>query len=254
MIVSPIEKGWEIIFHKAHALLAMDIGLNLQSRFWPIQKYWAAGMESIGEHDNGQPKWKDRDNLTASGAPLDYRQRGEVDLKQAKAVSTSAKYKSSFIVLMVSTHFQKLYGKSKEPEVQKFLKASKKSYEEILLNLKLKKEEVSQCYEFLRFCDDLSLALCQNDFENVKEPVEIDAISSDKKIQLFRHQDGEFQIEPWIFEKDEIAFYMDYFTTNTNFYSKDEELKNDLDLLHPLEKIFVFKKKGHTKNDAPLFT
>ena len=246
MTVSAITNRWEIIFHKAHALLAMNIGLNLQSRFWPIQKYWAAGMESIGEHDNDQPKWKDRNNLTASGAPRDYRQHGEVNLEQANAVVRSVKYKSSFIVLMVSAHFQKLYGKSEEPEVLKFLEGSKKSHEEILLHLRLKKEEVSQCYEFLRFCDDLSLALCQNDCDNAKEPVEIDPISGDEKIKLSKLPNGEFQLEPWVFEKDEIAFHIDYFTTNTNSYSKDEELKNDLDLLHPLEKGFVFKKQGHT--------
>ncbi|PZX48385.1 DUF3891 family protein [Algoriphagus chordae] len=244
MIVSPINKGWKIIFHKAHALLAMDIGLKLDRSLWPLPKYWAAGMESIGEHDNDQPKWLERDNLTESGAPLDYRQRKEVDLEQAKAVANSAKYKSSFIVLMVAAHFQKLYGESKELKVQKFLEEMKEACDEILVNLNLEKKQVTQCYEFLRFCDDLSLALCQNDFENHKEAVQIEPIAGEEKISLSQLPNGEFLLDPWIFEEDEVVFNAECFTTTTDFYNEDAELKNDLDLLHPSEKKYLFKKRG----------
>ena len=243
MIVSPIDQGWKIIFHKAHALLAMDIGLKLDRKFWPIEKFWAAGMESIGEHDNDQPKWNERDNLTVSGAPLDYRQREQVDLKQAKAVVTSSKYKSSFIVLMVSAHFQKLYGESKELEVQRFLEELTKSYEEIILNMGLKKEEVAQCYEFLRFCDDLSLALCQNDFDSHKEPVQIRSIVDDRNITLNKLPTGEYQLQPWIFAEDEAVFHCEYFHTSKDFYNEDQELRSDLDFLHPKEMRFLFRRQ-----------
>ncbi|WPR73676.1 DUF3891 family protein [Algoriphagus sp. NG3] len=244
MIVTPIDKGWQIIFHKSHALLAMDIGLNLDPKLWPIKKYWAAGLSSIGEHDNNQPKWYQRENLTASGAPLDYRQREKVDLNQAKSVAKSAKYKSSFIVLMVSSHFQKLYKDDKELEVQKFLEKMSADCGVIITNLQLDKDQVAQCYEFLRFCDDLSLALCQNDFENHKDPVEIDAIEGEGKILLSQLPSGQFQLHPWVFNENELTFTVEYFTTSTDFYKEDEELKKDLDLLHPKEKKFTLKKKG----------
>ena len=146
MIVSPINKGWEIIFHKAHALLAMDIGLKLDTSLWPIPKYWAAGMESIGEHDNNQPLWHKRNNLTESGAPLDYRQREAVNLEQSK-------------------------------------------------------------------------------------------------VCLRQLTKGEFLIDPWPFSIDEVVFSTEYFTTSFNFYKEDQDLKNDLDLLHPSLKSFRFHKK-----------
>lgn len=221
----------------------MDIGLKLNREFWPIKKFWAAGMESIGEHDNDQPKWHERDNLSVSGAPLDYRQREKVDLNQARAVATSAKYKSSFIVLMVSVHFQKLYGESKELEVQKFLEELTETCEEIMINIDLNKEEVAQCYEFLRFCDDLSLALCQNDFEIHKDPTQIDSIVGDGKIILNKLPTGEFQLHPWIFDDDKEVFYCEYFQTNTDFYNEDQELRSDLNLLHPKEMKFLFRRK-----------
>lgn len=242
MIVSPINKGWKIIFHKAHALLAMDIGLNLDHSLWAIPKYWAAGIESIGEHDNNQPLWHERNNLTESGAPLDYRQRESVNLDQARAVVKSAKYKSGFIVLMVSAHFQKLYGASKELKVQKFLEENEENCREILANLGLEEKQVANCYSFLRFCDDLSLALCQNDFEHHKEPVEVEPIVGESKIYLSLLGDGTFRLDPWIFESNEVLFHTEYFTTTSDFYDEDEELKKDLDLLHPSEKSFLFKK------------
>ncbi|MDR7131055.1 hypothetical protein J2X69_003414 [Algoriphagus sp. 4150] len=248
MIVNPLDKGWKIFFHKAHALLAMDIGLNLKREFWPLPMYWGAGIESIAQHDNNQPKWHKRDNLTSSGAPLDYRQRKDVDLEQVKSVFQNAKYKSSFIVLMVSAHFQKLYGDSKELEVQQFLDSIDTSCGEIMSNLGLKKEQVTQCYQVLRFCDDLSLALCQNDFENQRDPIQIDPISGSDPISISQLPDGNFELAPWVFEKDKVMFYTEYYTTTTDFYSEDEVLKNDLDLLHPMRKEFILKKKRLSHN------
>ncbi|MCE7053602.1 DUF3891 family protein [Algoriphagus sp. AGSA1] len=241
MIVTPIDKGWEIYFHKAHALLAMDIGLNLRRDHWAIPKYYAAGIESIGEHDNNQPKWNKMDNLTGTGAPLDYRQRKEVDLDQAKSVIRSVKYKSSFMVLMVLAHFHKLYAESKDFDVRKFLEHLGRSKDEIITHLGLQPRSVAKCYEFLRFCDDLSLALCQNDFENQKDPLEIDPIYGEEKVLLSQLPDGTFHLDPWLFDNKEKVFFTEYYTTAKDFYKEDEELGNDIDLLHPKEKKFVFK-------------
>lgn len=168
-----------------------------------------------------------------------------MDLDQANSVLQSVKYKSSFMVLMVSAHFQKLYGDSKELEVQKFLEHLNTSCDKIVQNQGLQKKEVAQCYQFLRFCDDLSLALCQNDFENHKEPAQIDPISGQEKISLAQLPNGEFELDPWLFDEEKKEFYVEYYTTDTDFYYEDEELRNDIDLLRPMEKKFVFKKKGH---------
>ncbi|MEB2785453.1 DUF3891 family protein [Algoriphagus persicinus] len=136
----------------------------------------------------------ERENLTGSGAPLDYRQQREVNLEQAKSVVQSVKYKSSFIVLMVSAHFHKLYDESKDLEVQKFLENPNSSCDEIILHLGLQKDEVAQCFQFLKFCDDLSLFLCQNDIENHKNPVEIDPNTGQEKIYLPQLSNGELLV------------------------------------------------------------
>lgn len=112
-----------------------------------------------------------------------------------------------------------------------------------MINIDLNKEEVAQCYEFLRFCDDLSLALCQNDFEIHKDPIQIDSIVGDGKIILNKVPTGEFQLHPWIFDDDKEVFYCEYFQTNTDFYNEDQELRSDLNLLHPKEMKFLFRRK-----------
>jgi len=242
MIVRPIEKGWTIYFHKAHALLAMEIGLQLDKRFWPIKEYLAAGMDSISEHDNNQPKWNGKDNLTSSGAPLDYRQRTEVDLEQVKGVARSAKYKSSFIELMVSLHFQRLYHGSNNLDVQEFLKKQEATCEKLIKRLNLQEPEVLQCYRFLRFCDDLSLALCQNDFDNLDGPCSIKSVTGKGEGMLAHISEDSFILDPWLFEEDEVDLKIEYYTVRKHFYASDEELKNELDLLDPEIRRFRIKK------------
>lgn len=241
MIVAPYEQGWEIYFHKAHALLAMDIGLAIDHRYWPVRKYLAAGLESIGEHDNAQPRWNKRDNLTETGAPLDYRDRHEVDLKQASAVVRSAQYKSSFMAIMVSLHCQNLYQDSIDEDVHRFLEEQRRLRDQYATHLALDGKVILQSYEFLRFCDDLSLALCQNEIAHPKE-ILIKSITGGEKIRLLTRDDGSFTLSPWIFFEEELIFPVEFYRTTKRSFSDDDELKEDIGLERPFRREFVFKK------------
>jgi len=242
MIVTAHEQGWEIYFHKAHALLAMDIGLAIDHSFWPVRKYLAAGLESIGEHDNAQPHWHDRDNLTETGAPLDYRDRQKVDLTQARAVVESAQYKSSFMAIMVSLHCHNLYQKSTDKEVQEFLSAQIRLRDQYVIHLELHEESILQSYEFLRFCDDLSLALCQNEIVQ-RDEVLIKPITGDEEIRARLGEDGSFTLSPWIFFEKELVFPVEFYRTSKKFFSSDDELKGDVGLERPFRREFVFRKE-----------
>ncbi|GAA0880834.1 hypothetical protein GCM10009119_38040 [Algoriphagus jejuensis] len=241
MIVRSFEEVWEIYFHKAHALLAMDIGLSIDHRYWPHRKYLAAGLESIGEHDNGQPRWNGKDNLTEAGAPLDYRARKQVDLRQAMSVINSAQYKSSFMAIMVSLHCDRLYNESDESAVLDFLAAQSRLREQYLRHLDLDAETVDQCYEFLRFCDDLSLALCQDEM-SVQQEKDLKPIIGERKIRCGVREDGSFMLNPWLFYEDELIFPIEYYRTTKKVFADDEELKQDIVLEKPLRKMFVFRK------------
>ncbi|WP_026968784.1 DUF3891 family protein [Algoriphagus terrigena] len=241
MIVAPVEPGWKIYFHKAHALLAMDIGLAIDHRYWPVRKYLAAGLGSIGEHDNAQPNWNGRDNLTEAGAPLDYRDRKEVNLKQASAVVRSAQYKSSFMAIMVSLHCQNLYRDSADKDVIEFLDKQRRLRNRYEVHLNLDSKAVLQSYEFLRFCDDLSLALCQDEISR-RDEIPIEPIIGDEKISLKAEKEGSFTLRPWIFFEDELVFPVEFFRTTKRFFGSDEELKQDIALDKPLVREFVFRK------------
>ena len=243
MIVAPVEPGWEIYFHKAHALLAMDIGLAIDHRYWPMRKYLAAGLESIGEHDNAQPSWNGRDNLTEAGAPLDYRDRKKVDLKQASAVVRSAQYKSSFMAIMVSLHCQNLYRDSTDKDVIEFLDKQRRLRNQYEVHLSLDSKAVLQSYEFLRFCDDISLALCQDEISR-RDEIPIEPIIGDEKISLKAEKEGSFTLKPWVFFEDELVFPVEFFRTTKRFFGSDGELKQDIALDKPLVREFVFRKSG----------
>ncbi|WP_339750833.1 DUF3891 family protein [Algoriphagus aquimarinus] len=193
----------------------------------------------MGEHDNGQPRWNASDNLNSLGAPLDYRDRKEVDLEQAQSVVRSAQYKSSFIAIMVSMHCHKLYSDSQDAKVQSFLSEQATMREGYMKLNSLSSKVISQCYQFLRFCDDLSLALCQDESCN-KKVVSIDPILGEEEVKLSRNDDGSYSLDPWIFYEDKLIFPIEYFQTSKKIYKDDEDLKKDIDILRPYRSEFVF--------------
>ncbi len=76
----------EPIFSSGSCALAYKIGMNLQSKFWPLPIFRLDGLAAITDHDNGQPDWHKNNNLTDSGAPLDYRQLKITALKETKDI------------------------------------------------------------------------------------------------------------------------------------------------------------------------
>ncbi|EMR02621.1 hypothetical protein ADICEAN_02220 [Cesiribacter andamanensis AMV16] len=68
MIVNASKGGWEVIFQRAHELLAMQLGWHWRPEQRP--HFWLETLAAIGDHDNEQDAWHGRDHLTKAGAPL----------------------------------------------------------------------------------------------------------------------------------------------------------------------------------------
>jgi len=74
MIVNLQTDGWEIIYHRAHALLAAQI-----AGYWDICKNSSRLYETIAaisHHDDLEKEWEGN-QLTAAGAPLDFTLYGD---------------------------------------------------------------------------------------------------------------------------------------------------------------------------------
>jgi hypothetical protein len=69
MIVNQTKNGWEIIYHRAHALLAAQIGGQWDKTKAPAHFYET--IAAISHHDDLEKEWEDA-QLTDAGAPLDF--------------------------------------------------------------------------------------------------------------------------------------------------------------------------------------
>lgn len=69
MIVNPTQTDWEIIYHRAHALLAAQIAGQWCREKTPPRLYET--IAAISHHDDLEREWE-RQNLTEAGAPMDF--------------------------------------------------------------------------------------------------------------------------------------------------------------------------------------
>ncbi|MGH2415309.1 MAG: DUF3891 family protein, partial [Microcystaceae cyanobacterium] len=68
MIANLTVDGWEVIYHRAHALLAAQIGGHWRSSDAPERLYET--LAAISHHDDLEKEWEGNE-LTEAGAPLD---------------------------------------------------------------------------------------------------------------------------------------------------------------------------------------
>ncbi len=89
MIANQHERGWEVIYHRAHALLAAQIAGHWHSKDRPQRIIET--VAAISHHDDLEREWEGK-NLTPAGTPLDFTLDKETDLKkwkQARVMSAS---------------------------------------------------------------------------------------------------------------------------------------------------------------------
>ncbi|AFZ01760.1 hypothetical protein Cal6303_2796 [Calothrix sp. PCC 6303] len=79
MIVNLTKDGWDVIYHRAHALLAAQLGGHWRRADFPVRFYKT--IAAISHHDDLEKEWKGN-NLTESGAPLDFTLRHLVTIKE----------------------------------------------------------------------------------------------------------------------------------------------------------------------------
>lgn len=101
MIVNLQPDGWEIIYHRAHALLAAQI-----AGCWDAEKACPRLYETIAaisHHDDLEKEWEG-DQLTAAGAPLDFTLERENSLSLMRRHADEARYRGRWVAMLISMH------------------------------------------------------------------------------------------------------------------------------------------------------
>lgn len=94
MLVNQHEKGWEIIYHRAHALLPAQLAGHWKKTDAPARLYET--IAAISHHDDLEKEWEGKE-LKPVGTPLDFTLNVPVDesesLKKLQEMTETSRYR-----------------------------------------------------------------------------------------------------------------------------------------------------------------
>lgn len=201
MIANPTEHGWEVIYHRAHALLAAQIAAR-----WGREERPARLIETIAaifHHDDLEREWRG-DHRTPAGAPLDYTLNPEIDVDLLRGLVAGAVYRGLWVALLVSLQVSYVQEprRGRLAQLDAFLDEQKELQERTMRELGVSREEVDQAHLFVRWCDQLSLLLCKREVPDGGRAVEIGPGPDGRRHDLRQREDGTLAVEPWPFGPD----------------------------------------------------
>ncbi|GAB3699675.1 hypothetical protein GCM10027592_25980 [Spirosoma flavus] len=223
MLVNQTDSGWNIIHQPAHGLLALQLALA-----WKIDKrptQWVETLTAIGEHDDGQVPWKGRNHLTASGAPLHFKLI-DYSLEQCRNLIQIGLQKSRWNALMVSMHTSFLYEpkRGSSEELDTFLEQQIANQTLWRKETKTTKAEAKYAYEFLQWCDALSLILCLQQIPPEERRLEVSKGPDGVAYFIYQRTDGTLALDPWPFDQSNFEVHTEAFQLNQLVFKSDQQL------------------------------
>ncbi|MBD2570130.1 DUF3891 family protein [Anabaena lutea] len=207
MIVNLAKDGWDVIYHRAHALLAAQLGGQWQRNNSPVRLYET--IAAISHHDDLEREWKGN-HLTSSGAPLDFtlgEASPEASLETFKKHLEDSLYRGRWVTLLTSMHVCFLNQDKREisEDWRSFLETQVHNQEQWAKELGIAKEDADRSYQFMQWCDRLSLILAQQQIPDDGRALEITHGIDQQRYDLRRLENGNLTVEPWPFENDEFT-------------------------------------------------
>lgn len=208
MIVNLIENGWEVIYHRAHALLAAQL-----AGYWQTVDSTARLVETvaaISHHDDLEREWEGNE-LTEAGAPLDFTLNQESSVQQLAEHIKNAQYRGRWVALLTSMHMTFLNkGKRGESaEMNRFLDEQLERQKQWRQGLKLTKKDAEQAYAFMGWCDRLSLILCQRQLPEDERALEITKGPDGQRYDVMQRSNGSVSVQPWPFKEKQFSVHVE---------------------------------------------
>ena len=206
MIVNKSIQGLHIIFHEAHGLLAGKIASEISAEYRP--SHWFETLIAVCEHDDRQLNFEEKDYLSHLGVPLDFTEdKSSVQevIERMNRILKSVGNKSLWTKLLISYHLEFIYSDLKEDskKVREFFINEEEVRNHILKLFKISDKKARTYYEFLRFCDRLSLILCKDEAPDANRLLEINTSINGNTYFIKKTEDDKLTITPWIFSTSE---------------------------------------------------
>lgn len=227
MIVNLTANGWEIIYHRAHALLAAQI-----AGYWHTPDDTARLVETIAaiaHHDDLEREWQG-DHLTKAGAPLDFTLGCTGSIPVLSEHIDNALYRGRWVALLVSMHMSFLgEGKHGETlELDQFLDQQIELQTALRKSLKVKKADAEKAYAMMQCCDRLSLILCQKQLPDGERLLEIAKGPTGEHHYILKRADETLSVKPWPFKDQKFTIQVDACYPNQMKFDSNQELVESL--------------------------
>lgn len=228
MIVNLTDTGWEIIYHRAHALLAAQIAGNWQTQ--DDTAHLVDTIAAIAHHDDLEREWQG-DHLTKAGAPFDFTLGGSISVPALYHHIEEARYRGRWVALLVSMHMSFLNEgeRGKIPELDQFLDKQIELQTNWRKSLKVKKSDSEKAYAMMQCCDRLSLILCQRQVPDGERWLEIAKGPSGDQHDILQRAERTLTVKPWPFKDKKFVVRIDA------CYPAQMEFKNNQELVEALQ-------------------
>ncbi|WP_017652530.1 DUF3891 family protein [Fortiea contorta] len=240
MIVNATNNGWEIIYHRAHALLAAQLAGQWRRKNAPARLYET--LAAISHHDDLEKEWEE-DNLSPAGAPLDFTLQPPGFSDKLASLVSNALYRGRWVALLISKHVSRLNEpiRGKSPEVDNFLDEQLENQKRWTQELDIAQEDVDAAYAFMQWCDRLSLILCQQELPADERFLEISKGPDGQRYDIMQRSDQTVFVEPWPFEDDKFTVNIETCDLSQVKFNSSAELTQALKEapIKPLEWHFV---------------
>lgn len=227
MIVNATRNGWEIIYHRAHALLAAQLAGQWRRKNAPARLYET--LAAISHHDDLEKEWEE-DNLTEAGAPMDFTLHREMSFDKLINLANNARYRGRWVALLISKHISRLNEskRGQSEELDKFLDEQLQNQERWRQELGIEKADVDAAYAFMQWCDRLSLILCQQELPADERFLEISKGPDGQRYDIMQRGDGLVTVEPWPFEDEKFTVNVEACDLSQVKFTSNAELNQAL--------------------------
>lgn len=227
MIVNLQNEGWEIIYHRAHALLAAQVAGNWSRSKTPLRLYET--LAAISHHDDLEKEW-DENLLTAAGAPLDFTLEQDIDLEKMRRHAENSLYRGRWVALLTSMHLDFLnQGRREQAEgLGEFLDQQEQLRAQWRQELSISEEDAQSAYNFMRWCDRMSLILCQRKVPEAGRHLEVQVGPDGQHYSIFQLENGHLGVTPWPFNEPEITVNVEACCLSQLKFDSNDELREAL--------------------------
>ena len=234
MIVAYDINETRVITQTHHAHIAGFIGNHLKSEYKSL--FFSEVIAAIFYHETQETDFNYTRQLNDLGQPVSF-DKPEITLEEqaekTNKILDKLKTRSLLGAALVSTHLKFL---SPQVFTTGLVSKSNSNLDRKAMRLyKIKKADYDYLYGIVRFCDRLSLMICQNELPDAQRSFEINNALGNKIHQL-KDKNGRLIIDPWPFVGTELTIQYEYhklkqrsFKNSETFYKAVDESRIGLE-------------------------